>query len=163
MRKLVGILLSLSLLVSVAGCSNGNENSEGLDNDGTKKESEISATEKKVESVTFEADNAYMQISSIDISACVYENGYFSGELSYIQKTTEQYVEAYDDYFFRQIYFGFYNEKGNLVGEEIAQNNHIYSREYTSEENTYVMVSSKNPIKEVKVTKIVCEKPAPKE
>ena len=86
-------------------------------------------------------------------------DGYFSGFITFNSKTTQKYVDEYNDYFYRQIYFGFYSEDGELIGDEIAQNNYVYSREYTSEESAYVMVSSTKDVFEVKVLKIVLEKP----
>lgn len=110
------------------------------------------------DTVTLESDNEYVQVTAIDFSNCVYEDGYFIGNVSYIVHTTDKYVAEYDEYFYRQIYFGFYNEDGDLVGDTITQANYIYSREYTAENETYVMIASTKPITEVKVIKIVCEK-----
>ena len=113
---------------------------------------------EKSDEVTLDADNDYFIISDIDFSECTYENGYFKGYIKYNSHTTNKYVEKYDNYFFREIYFGFYNENGTLVEEESTWNNYIYAREYESDESTYVIVGSSTPIKEVKVTKIVLSK-----
>ena len=109
------------------------------------------------ESVTLEGENEYMLVDAIDISDCTLENGYFSGMMTFTSHTTQKYIDEYGDYFYRQIYFGFYNENGDLVGDEVAQDNCVYDREYVWENSTYVMISTKSPISAVKVLKIVCE------
>ena len=131
---------------------NNIENSNDSSND-------ISETDNSSDEVTLQPDNEYMIISNIDISECTQSDGYFSGFITFTSKTTQKYVDEYDDYFYRQIYFGFYNEDGELVGDEVVQNNYLYSREYTEEDSDYVLVSSKKTISEVKVLKIVIEKP----
>lgn len=111
------------------------------------------------DTVILEADNKYMEIGSIDISQCEYEDGWFSGHIYFIQRTTQAYVDEYDDYFYRQVYIGFYNTQGELVSEEIAQNNYIYSREYVSEEDEYVLFATSKEVVEAKVLKIAIKKP----
>ena len=69
------------------------------------------------ESVTLEGENEYMIVDAIDISDCTLENGYFSGMMTFTSHTTQKYIDEYGDYFYRQIYFGFYNENGDLLNE----------------------------------------------
>ncbi len=165
MKKSILLVIMAILMLFSTACKNDNENknSESSMSETSNGYDDVTETTEKTdpqnEQITLEPDNEYMIISNIDISSCKNEEGYFSGEMTFTSKTTQKYVDEYDEYFYRQIYFGFYNEKGDLVGDEIAQNNYIYSREYISEESTYVMVSSKYDIVEAKVLKIVCEKP----
>lgn len=166
MKKIICLLTAACLPLLITGCSNSGSHDttrEGssssiINESSTTDELGTNSNKEEAGQLILESDNEYMVISSIDISSCEHTDGYFSGEMTYISQTTQKYVDEYDDYFYRQIYFGFYNANGDLVGEEIAQNNYTYSREYTSEESTYVMVASKEEIVEAKVLKIVCEK-----
>ena len=161
MKKILSIFLMFMLMFNLIGCSMGDESlSDAQDTDNqSKDETDSDVTEQgNKEIITLNPENEYMKVHSIDTSSCEYEDGYFSGEISFISDTTEKYVEEYDEYYYREIYFGFYNINGELVGEEVAQNNYIYSREYTTENTTNVLVSSKHEISDVKVLKIVCEK-----
>lgn len=133
----------------LCGCGNKEEINRTTNNE-----------KSQIESITLNSNNEYFQISSIDFSKCTYNNGTFSGTVYFTSTTKRKYVEKYDEYFYRTIYFGFYDEEGNLINTEITQNNYLYSSEYTQEENTYVIFSSHKPIANVKVLKIVIEKPA---
>ena len=165
MKKSILLVIMAILMLFSAACTNNNENQNPESNisetaNGYNNIVETTEnTDSQNDQITLDPDNEYMIISNIDISSCKNEDGYFSGEITFTSKTTQKYVDEYNEYFYRQIYFGFYNENGDLVGDEIAQNNYIYSREYISEESTYVIVSSKYDIVEARVLKIVCEKP----
>lgn len=161
MKKWIAILIVALLLV---GCSksplenNQNNSIVEKENDHEVIEQSSSDTKDEIESVTFEPDNEYIKITSIDTSACKHENGYYSGNLYYVVETTQKYIDEYGDYFFREFYFGFYNEKGVLVGEEITHLNCSYDRPYVSEGRGYVLFQSQYNISEVKLLKIVCYK-----
>lgn len=164
MKKLNVVVILLLMCFSLVACSSPKEGqtsseSTGLTQSSTETENESDA---KTEQIVLEPDNPYVEVSDIDFSSCKYENGYFTGEISYTSHTTQKYVDEYNDYFYRQIYFGFYDESGNLVGDEIFQDNYLYSREYTYSGTDYVMVATNDEISKVEVLKIVCEKPSNK-
>lgn len=149
MKKLLFIAVCCLCL---CGCGNKEDINNTSNNENINKNNPI-------ESITLNSDNGYFQISSIDFSKCTYDNETFSGTIYFTSTTKQSYVETYSKYFYRTIYFGFYDEDDNLVNTEIVQNNYLYSREYTQEENSYVSFSSHKPITNVKVIKIVIEKP----
>lgn len=168
MKKLWAVLFAAIMLISLAACSKQvtDQSMNQADNQSTNQPEDKSAEQPSEDqsqedethkTITLEADNEYLIISAIDISDCKLENGYFTGDMTFIAQTTQKYIDEYFDYRGRQIYFGFYNENGDLVGDKIVQHNCVYDREYTWEDSTYVMVRSKYDISEVKVLKIVCE------
>lgn len=164
MKKLTFVVISLIICIALGACSspkNGQMSSEstGLTQSSAETKNESGA---EAEQIVLEPDNPYVEVSNIDFSSCKYENGYFTGEMSYTSHTTQKYVDEYNDYFYRQIYFGFYDESGNLVGDEISQDNYLYSREYTYSSTDHVMVSTNGKISKVEVLKIVCKKPSNK-
>ena len=103
--------------------------------------------------------NEYMVITNIDFSDCEWNDHYFSGNIYYTSNTKQAYVDNFSDYLFRQIVFGLYYADGNLRGEEYVQNNYIYDREYIWDDWTYVMISANAEIADVRVEKIIIEKP----
>ncbi len=155
-KNIILLVITVLLFVVSCGCGYSNDNDSDTIADTS---NNASKTNNSSMQVTLQPDNEYMIISDIDTSECEQADGYFSGFITFNSKTTQKYVDEYNDYFYRQIYFGFYSEDGELIGDEIAQNNYVYSREYTSEESAYVMVSSTKDVFEVKVLKIVLEKP----
>lgn len=164
MRKLNIVVILLFMCILLVACSSPKEGqtpseSTGLTQLSAETENESGA---EVEQIVLEPDNPYVEVSNIDFSSCKYENGYFTGEMCYTSHTTQKYVDEYNDYFYRQIYFGFYDESGNLVGDEISQDNYLYSREYTYSSTDHVMVATNRKIFKVEVLKIVCEKPSNK-
>lgn len=149
MKKL---LLIVVCCLCLCGCGNKESLNKTMNDENINENNQI-------ESVTLNSDNEYFQINSIDFSKCTYDDETFSGTIYFTSTTKQSYVETYSEYFYRTIYFGFYDENDNLINTEIVQNNYLYSREYTQEENTYVTFSSHKPIANVKVLKMVIEKP----
>lgn len=160
MKKILILTIAIFCMVSLIACDERVSSEKGQSSDNASSSVDTPKEKDNSDSITLEPDNEYMKISGIDISDCKMSDGYFQGTITYIAHTTQKYVDKYDDYFFRQVYFGFYNENGDLVGEEFSQDNHVYSREYTNENSVYVYVTSSKTITEVKVTKIVIEKPS---
>ena len=164
MKKLILSLLSIVLLLTTACSSQSTSQTTGrpeFQSPSPSTDTDIDQpTDQPLpspEPVTLEGESEYMIVDAIDISGCTLENGYFSGMMTFTSHTTQKYIDEYGDYFYRQIYFGFYNENGELVGDEVAQDNCVYDREYVWESSTYVMFSTNSPISSVKVLKIVCE------
>lgn len=167
MKKLLAILLAAIMLLSATACnkqatdqstSQSADQSSDISSEQLTDEPEEKEEDEPHKTITFETDNEYMEITSIDTSECTWEDGQYSGWISYVITTKQKYIDEYfDDYRGRQIYFGFYTEDGELVGDSIDRSNLIYDREYTRENRAYVSISSKHNISEVKVLKFVCE------
>ena len=162
MRKLLAILLATIMLVSTTACNKQATDQSTSQSDNQSSQSEDQSENQSEEdephkTITLEPDNEYMKVSSIDISNCKLEDGYFSGTMTYISETTQKYIDEYGDYGYRQIYFRFYNENGDLVGDDIDQNNCVYDREYVWQGEAYVMFSCASDVSKVEVYKIVCQ------
>lgn len=162
MKKLLLILVTSIILVSTTACNNqatdlsSDSSSSSSINEPEYESTNQSEEDVSTQTITLEADNDYMIISSIDISDCKLEDSYFKGNMTFVSKTTQKYVDEYNDYVFRQIFFEFFDENGDLIGSDVAQNNYIYEREYVWTGETYVMIRTNHNVSEVKVVKIVC-------
>lgn len=166
MKKFLALLLATIMLLSATACNK--QATDQSTNQSADQSSDVSSEqltdepEEKEEdephkTITLEPDNEYMKVSLIDISDCKLEDGYFSGTMTYVSETTQKYIDEYYDYGYRQIYFRFYNENGDLLGDAISQNNCVYDREYVWDGQVYVSFSTKYDVAEVKVYKIVCQ------
>ena len=152
MKKLLLILVASIILVPTTACNNQTTDlsSDSPSNSSINKPEYESTSQSEEDAspqtITLEADNDYMIISSIDISDCKLEDGYFKGKMTFVSKTTQKYVDEYNDYAFRQIFFEFFDENGDLVGSDVAQNNYIYEREYVWNGEAYVMIRTDHNI-----------------